>query len=209
VEAAALAHDVGAEHGEGPSWDAAAGRLVWVDVLRGIVHRFDPLPGAGALYRLDPDGRVSTVLEHVTISNGLDWSLDERLMYYIDSPELRVDVFDHDRATGALENRRALLSTPEELGVPDGMTLDAEGFLWVAFYGGGRVRRYAPDGALDRELALPVAYTTSCAFGGAALDRLYVTTSRLEVEAGDTSAAGAVFELGPGVRGRAAYAFAG
>lgn len=287
MNAAAIAHDPGAEHGEGPAWDAAAGRLIWVDLLRGIVHRldpatgddqpvqvgqpvgaavpraggglalavrdgfalldpgsdrprmvaeveadtpsnrmndgkcdssgrfwagtmaFDPVPGAGALYRLDSDGRVTTVLENVTISNGLDWSPDERLMYYIDSPELRVDVFDHDPDTGAVENRRPLLDTPAELGVPDGMTLDADGFLWVAFYGGGRVRRYAPDGALERELMLPVAYTTSCAFGGEALDRLYVTTSRVELGPDDTSAAGAVFELAPGERGRAAHVFAG
>lgn len=284
---AAIAHHPGAEHGEGPSWDPAAGRLIWVDLERGIVHSWDPATGeddpvevgqpvgaavsraggglalalrdgfalldpgserprmvadteadkpgnrmndgkcdssgrfwagtmafdseagAGALYRLDPDGNVTTVLENVTISNGLDWSPDEELMYFIDSPELRVDVFDYDRVTGAVENRRPLLSTPEELGVPDGMTLDAEGFLWVAFYGGGRVRRYAPDGALEREELLPVAYTTSCAFGGEALERLFVTTSRLELDSDDTSAAGAVFELDPGTRGRAAHAFAG
>lgn len=287
MNAAAIAHGPGAEHGEGPCWDAATKRLIWVDLERGIVHRFDPATGedqllevgqpvgaavpraggglalalrdgfalldpgsdqahmvsdteadkpgnrmndgkcdssgrfwagtmafdseagAGALYRLDPDGRVTTVLENLTISNGLDWSPDERLMYFIDSPELRVDVFDYDRSSGEIENRRPLVSTPEELGVPDGMTLDSEGFLWVAFYGGGRVRRYAPDGALERELMLPVAYTTSCAFGGEALDRLYVTTSRLELAADDTSAAGAVFELAPGPHGRAAHSFAG
>ena len=105
-------------------------------------------PGVGALYRLDPDLSVHTMLRGITVSNGISWSLDDTLMYYIDSPTRHVDVFDFDADLGTISNRRVLIDMTGEIGVPDGMTVDAEGYLWVAIAGRGQVRRYAPDGRL-------------------------------------------------------------
>jgi sugar lactone lactonase YvrE len=118
----------------------------------------DERTAAGALYRLDPDGRVQRMLAQVTISNGLDWSGDGRLMYYVDTPTRSIDVFDFDVATGAIANRRSLARVAAGQGLPDGLTLDADGYIWVALWSGGAVHRYAPDGTLDRVLMVPVAY---------------------------------------------------
>ena len=184
----------------------AAGRF-WAGTMA-----IDERPGAGALYRLDADLTVTRVVEGVTISNGTGWSLDGRTMYYTDSPTHRVDAFDFDPASGAIENRRPLLTIPDDLGVPDGMAVDAEGFLWIAVYGGGCVRRHAPDGRLERVVELPVSQVTSCCFGGVELDELYITSAaqtlspeRRELE----PLAGAVFRLRPGVHGRPEGTFAG
>ena len=171
----------------------------------------DERPGAGMLYRLDPDLTVHTMLTGVTISNGLDWSLDGRRMYYVDSPTRRIDVFDFDVAAGSIANRRPLVEVPADAGVPDGLTVDAAGFLWVALWGGAALRRYAPDGTLERVVPLPVTHPTSCAFGGAALDELYVTSARVALTAEQRARqpqAGGVFRLRPGVAGRPAHLFA-
>ena len=173
---------------------------------------FDETPGAGALYRLDADGTVSTILEGVTISNGLAWSRDERAMYYIDTPTQRVDQLDYDPASGAVENRRPLFEIPPAAGSPDGMALDAEGFLWVALYGGGAVRRYAPDGALDRVIELPATCVTSCAFGGPELEDLYITCARHGLSPEQLTReplAGALFHHRPGVAGLPTESFGG
>ncbi|WP_027945029.1 SMP-30/gluconolactonase/LRE family protein [Amycolatopsis taiwanensis] len=155
-------------------------------------------PGAGRLYRLDPDGSVTTVLTAVTISNGLAWSPDGGTAYYIDSPTRRVDAFDYD---GELSGRRAVVRVPEEAGMPDGMTVDADGRLWVALWGGGAVHCYTPDGKLTDRVELPVTQVTACAFGGPELDELYITTSRQGIEEGSQHQAGALFRYRPGVRG--------
>jgi sugar lactone lactonase YvrE len=275
--------------GEGPVWDVATERLIWVDIVGRAVHFYDPragqdtsvgveeMPGvaiprrrgglvlaighgfgflqsdgrfewieqlpqgavtarmndgncdsagrfwagtmglaeepqAGALYRLDPDLTVTRVLERVTESNGIDWSPDDRLMYYVDSMERRVDVFDFDLASGSVENRRPFAVIDEGEIVPDGLTVDADGYVWVALWGGSELRRFAPDGSLERVIALPTRQITSCAFGGAALEDLYVTSARewlapeiLEREPD----AGALFVCRPGVRGRPQRTFAG
>jgi sugar lactone lactonase YvrE len=170
----------------------------------------DCRPGAGALYRLDPGGRVHTMLEGVTISNGLDWSPDGRRMYYVDSPTQRIDVFDFDPQSGAIAGRRAFAAIPSEAGMPDGLTVDAEGFVWVALWGGGAVRRYAPDGSLERTVRLPVSHPTSCAFGGPALDELYITSAWIALSAAERAEqpqAGGVFRCRPGVAGRPANVF--
>jgi sugar lactone lactonase YvrE len=183
----------------------AAGRF-WAGTMA-----LDERPGAGALYRLDPDGSVHTMLTGVTISNGLDWSPDGRRMYYVDSPTRRIDAFDFDAATGAIANRRTLADVPAEAGVPDGLTVDAAGFLWVALWGGAALRRYAPDGTLERVVPLPVTHPTSCAFGGAALDELYVTSARGKLTLAERVGqpqAGGVLRLRPGVVGRPAHLFA-
>jgi sugar lactone lactonase YvrE len=184
----------------------AAGRF-WAGTMA-----LDERPRAGALYRLDADGRVHTMLEGVTISNGLDWSLDGTCMYYVDSPTQRIDAFAFDVETGALADRRPFAVIPREAGTPDGLTVDAEGFVWVALWGGGALRRYAPDGSLERTLHLPVTHPTSCAFGGPMLSELYVTTARIALSAGERERqpqAGGVFRCRPGVTGRPAHVFRG
>ncbi|MGW8765128.1 SMP-30/gluconolactonase/LRE family protein [Streptomyces sp. NPDC055815] len=242
-----------AELGEGPTWDPATGRLVWVDILGSRVHTYDPAsgrrtvfateqhvgaakprvdgglvvnlrdgvgvydaqgafswlhrepvpgrrgndaavapdgslwvgtmrydeaPGGGTLSRVAPDGTVREVLGDVAVSNGTGWSPDGRRMYYIDSPTRRVDVFDVDPVTQHLVNRRPLAVIEDGAGFPDGLAVDADGCVWVALWDGGAVRRYTPSGALDRVLELPVRRPTACAFGGAGLTDLYVTTAR-------------------------------
>jgi sugar lactone lactonase YvrE len=160
-------------------------------------------PGAGALYRLNADLTVDTILAEVTLSNGLDWSPDGTVMYYVDSRLQRVDMLDYDVA-GGVHGRRTFAEIPAAAGMPDGLTVDSDGFVWVALWGGAAVRRYAPDGTLDRVLSLPVSFVTSCAFGGAKLDELYITTSSWEFDAARFAAepkAGALFVTRPGVAG--------
>ncbi|MFQ6146124.1 SMP-30/gluconolactonase/LRE family protein [Streptomyces seoulensis] len=243
--------DARAELGEGPTWDAAAGRLIWVDILACRVHTYDPVTGrrtvrttgqhvgaakprtggglvlnlrdgvallgpdgafgwlhrapvtgrrgndaavapdgslwagtmrydeatgGGTLTRLTGDGAAREVLSDVTVSNGTGWSPDGRLMYYVDTPTGRIDVFDHDG--GRITGRRPLARVEEGAGFPDGLTVDAEGCVWVALWDGWAVRRYTPAGELDRIVRLPVPRPTACAFGGPALTDLYVTTAR-------------------------------
>ncbi|MER6629158.1 SMP-30/gluconolactonase/LRE family protein [Streptomyces sp. NPDC000987] len=139
--------------------------------------RYDEAPGGGTLSRVTGDGAVRTVLDDVAVSNGLGWSPDGRLMYYIDSPTRRVDVFDHD-GDGTLTGRRTLARIEDSAGFPDGLTVDADGCVWVALWDGAAVRRYTPSGELDRVVELPVPRPTACAFGGPDLTDLYITTAR-------------------------------
>ena len=273
--------------GEGPVWDARERRLIFVDILDGLVHSVDPttaeletlavgepvgaavprergglvlatrsgfalvdprdrritplreidegpIPGnrmndgkcdargrfwagtqsdeserrAGGLYRLEADGSATRVLGGIGISNGLDWSEDGRTFYFIDTPTRAIDAFDFDPEPGALSRRRRVVEIPAEHGLPDGMTIDAEGGLWVAMFGGSAVHRYAPDGSLDRVVSLPVSLVTSCAFGGPDLDELYVTSAAHRLSAPEPLA-GSLFRLSPGTHGRPAWCFAG
>jgi sugar lactone lactonase YvrE len=159
---------------------------------------YDQRPGAGALYRLDPDDSVHVVLENVTISNGLEWSPDGSLAYYNDTPTQRVDVFDYDGESG-LTGRRPFAEIPAEAGGPDGLTVDEEGGVWVALYGGGAVRRYNPEGVLDEVIEVPAEQVTACTFGGSNLDQLFITTSREGLGGGDDPLAGSVFRSAVGV----------
>ncbi|GAA4174377.1 SMP-30/gluconolactonase/LRE family protein [Gryllotalpicola koreensis] len=172
---------------------------------------YDETPRAAALYRVEPDGTASVAVEGATISNGLQWSLDGTRAYYIDTPTHRVDVFDYSVADGTFSERRTLADVSDFEGAPDGMTIDAEGGLWVAFWGGGAVRRLDPvSGEVTAEVSVPGATNTSAAaFGGASLDTLYITTSRQHLAEDAEPAAGAVFAVQPGVRGVALPAFAG
>ncbi len=169
---------------------------------------YDGTPGAGALHRLDPDGSVTTVLTGVTVSNGLAWSPDGGTAYYVDTPTGRIDAFDYTAAAG-LTHRRTVVTIPAEVGSPDGLTVDAEGNLWVALWGGGAVHCYTPDGEQVARAGFPVTQVTACAFGGPDLDELYVTTSRQGVEEGTQPEAGSLFRLRPGVRGLPAHRFSG
>lgn len=172
---------------------------------------YDQAPGAAAVYRLDADGSTHTVLAGVTISNGLQWSPDGTLAYYIDTPTRRVDVFDVDPADGSLHDRRPFVRLADDVaGSPDGMTIDAEGGLWVVLWGGGAVRRFDPSGALTEIVDVPgVSHTSAAAFGGPDLDTLYVTSSRQHLPDGVEPEAGAVFAVRPGVRGTVLPAYAG
>lgn len=285
-----LVLDAGADLGEAPSWDSDARLLIWVDITKGLVHRFDPgsdhdevfeagqpvgaavptssgriaLAGnsgfsildpatgeldpvadvetevpetmmndgkcdpagrfwagtkdvdghrpLGSLYRLDGDHLPTKVLTDVTTSNGLGWSLDQRTMYYIDSPTYRIDALDYDITSGAVSNRRSHVEIPRSWGLPDGMTVDEEGFLWVAFWGGSAVRRLAPDGRVDAIVRFPVTQVTSCAFGGPDLSDLFVTSARsglTDAALSQQPLAGGLFRVRPSVRGLPSRPFAG
>jgi sugar lactone lactonase YvrE len=171
---------------------------------------YDAAPGRGALWRLDPDGSTSRVLDGVTISNGLAWTSDARRAYYIDTPTRRIDLFDADPATGALTGRRPFVHLGDGPGAPDGLCLDAEGGVWVALWDGSAVHRYDPGGALSERVELPVLRPTACTFGGPGLDQLFVTTSRENLDAVQGAPpAGALLRLRPGVKGVAPWEFAG
>ncbi|GJF31961.1 hypothetical protein KNE206_46610 [Kitasatospora sp. NE20-6] len=169
---------------------------------------YDHTPGAGTLHRLDADGTVHTALDGVTISNGLDWSPDGATAYYADSPTRLVHAYRYE--AGRLHDPR--LFAEIEGGVPDGITVDTEGGVWVAVAFGGEIRRYLPDGTLDTVVRVPATMTTSCAFGGPALDTLYITTATENLtpaELAEQPLAGGIFTCTPGVTGRPAHRFRG
>ncbi len=174
---------------------------------------FSPTPGsaAGALYWLDPNLQVSRMLGGVTLSNGIDWSPDGQQMYYIDSMTQGLDVFDFAAEDGSLSNRRRLITIPPDEGLPDGMTVDAEGGLWMALHGSGSIRRYMPAGRLDRVVRVPPTMVTCCTFGGPDLTDLYITTMSLGLSEADRRAqplAGALFRCRPGIQGLPPHRFA-
>jgi sugar lactone lactonase YvrE len=169
-------------------------------------------PGTAALYRLRGRGEIERVIAGTTISNGLGWSPAGDRMYFIDSTTQRIDVLDFDAASGDVANRRALFEIDPHDGLPDGMTVDAEGGIWVCLFAGGAVRRYSPEGVLAAAIALPVTNPTSAVFGGADLRTLYVTTARHRLSPEQLAVeplAGAVLALDPGVRGLPGNRFAG
>lgn len=163
-----------------------------------------------ALYRLDPDGTVHTMLSEVQLSNGMGWSPDERTFYYIDTRTGGVDAFDFHADSGEISGRRRLVTV--DGGKPDGMTTDDTGCLWVAVIGSGQVRRYTPAGELDTVVSLPASRVTSCAFGGAGRDELFITTAREKLDEATLAAqphAGSLFHCHAGVTGPPATSFAG
>jgi sugar lactone lactonase YvrE len=168
---------------------------------------YDAAPNRGALYRLELDLTVTEVFDGVTISNGLVWSADGAHAYYVDTPTRRIDVFDY-HAVGGLTRRRPLADLSDQNGSPDGLTIDAEGHLWVAMHGGAAVLRVSPEGAVEGKIDLPAQHVTACTFGGPDLDELYITTSRYE-EGGRQPLAGALFRADVGVRGLEVRPFAG
>ena len=172
-----------------------AGR-VWVGSMH--VDESEPL---GELYRLDAGGVLTTVVKGVTVSNGTGWSPDGTRMYYVDSPMRKIDVFDYDPAAGEAFQRRVFADLSAFDGVPDGLTVDADGYVWVAIWGGGVLRRFAPGGDQDAVIQVPVSQPTSCAFGGPGMSDLYVTTAKVglsEAELRDQPLAGRLLRLHPG-----------
>ncbi|NEC50127.1 SMP-30/gluconolactonase/LRE family protein [Actinospica acidiphila] len=169
--------------------------------------RYDEATGGGTLSRVTGDGTATVLLDDVTVSNGTGWSPDGRLMYYIDTPTRRVDVCDFGE-DGTIAARRPLAEIEEGAGFPDGLTVDADGCVWVALWDGGAVRRYTPSGELDRVIELPVPRVTCCAFGGPGLTDLYVTTARVGLTAPHPLAGSLLVVPGAG-KGVAQPAFAG
>jgi sugar lactone lactonase YvrE len=166
--------------------------------------------GGGALYRLDGSGHIDLVLSDLTISNGLGWSPDGATMYLADSGPRVIHAYDFDTETGSISNGRVLVSVDEEVGTPDGLTVDADGHLWVAIYGGGQVRRYSPEGGLLDTLPVPAEQSTSCAFAGPGLTRLYVTTATegwSDEQRRADPAAGVVYRFETDATGRPANPF--
>ena len=169
-------------------------------------------PGAGALYRLDPDGSVRRMLDGVTISNGLGWSPDGSTMYYVDTPTLRIDMFDFDAASGDIANRREFVTIRHGGGRPDGLTVDSEGAVWVATWPGYGVHRYLPDGTLDAVIPLPVSNVSSIELGGPDLRDAFITTAwelLSEAEHAAQPLAGSLFHTRVEVPGRPRVPFAG
>lgn len=165
----------------------------------------DPGRG-GAFYRLDPDGTLTELFDGVGTSNGLDWSLDEKTLYYIDTPTARIDAFAFNQGSGTLTNRRPVMSIPSGIGSPDGMTMDSQGMLWVALWGGSRVIRVDPAaGSILETVPLPVGQVTCCAFAGEDLRDLVVTTARMGEKTEPLS--GSVFRIRVTVPGRLPYRF--
>jgi len=162
----------------------------------------------GSLYQLSPDGAVTELIGGVALSNGLDWTDDRRVFYYADSLAGGVDAFATDPDAGTLSGRRRFAEVSG--GMPDGLTLDAEGCLWLAVWGSSELRRYTPDGRLDTAVKLPVSQVTSAAFGGADLSTLYITTARENFTPADLREqphAGDIFACTPGVTGRPPFLF--
>jgi sugar lactone lactonase YvrE len=172
-----------------------AGR-VWV----GSMHTGEAEP-LGELYRLDAGGKLTAVITGATVSNGIGWSPDGTRMYYNDSPLRRIDMFDYDQATGEAYQGRMFADLSGADGFPDGLTVDADGYVWVAMFAGGALRRFTPAGHQDAVIPLPVSQPTSCAFGGPGMADLFVTTAYRDLSEAQRAAeplAGRLLRLRPG-----------
>ncbi|MGB0386295.1 MAG: SMP-30/gluconolactonase/LRE family protein [Ardenticatenaceae bacterium] len=165
---------------------------------------------SGSLYRFDPDGTLTKMRTPVWVSNGLGWSPDNRIMYYADSPTGHIYAYDFDPDTGNISNERIFAHTDD--GYPDGLTVDAEGYVWSAKWDGWRIVRYAPDGSIDREIKMPVQRPTSCMFGGPELRHLFITSATVnltEEELAPQPLAGSVLVIETDVAGLPEPRFAG
>jgi sugar lactone lactonase YvrE len=179
----------------------------------GTMGAEDWLAPTGALYRFDPDRRISRMQDDVKCSNGMGWSPDGRTMYHTESFRYAIFAFDFDPGSGEIAGRRTFVQLdPEVRGFPDGLTVDGEGFVWSAQPVYGRLVRYDPDGEIDRIVDLPVSRGTGVAFGGPDLGTLYITSATetlTDAEIAEEPLAGSVFACTPGVRGIAETPFAG
>jgi sugar lactone lactonase YvrE len=162
------------------------------------------------LYRLDPDGSIHPKDSGFGVPNGIAWSLDGKTMYFTDSSAKTIYAYDYDLSTGDIDNRRPFVHKPDEEGVPDGMIVDAEGYLWSAWWGGWKLERYDPEGKLERTIKLPMKQPTSLAFGGEGLDELYVTSASTGLSEDELAAqpqAGRLVRFYPGVKGGEEHRF--
>ena len=166
----------------------------------------------GAFYRIDPDHRVHRMFDGFILPNSVAISPDDRTFYFADTLSFTIWAFDFDIDSGTLGNRRVFADARGHPGRPDGSTVDSEGFLWNAEMAGGRVVRYAPDGRIDRTISLPISRPTSCAFGGAKLDTLFITSSSHGLTPEQREAeplAGSLFAVHVGARGVPEPSYAG
>jgi sugar lactone lactonase YvrE len=177
----------------------ASGRF-WI----GSMTETQDWPG-GALYKVEGKETCEKVLDQVTTSNGLVWSADTKTFYYIDSMAFSVVAFDFDIAKGIISNKRIVIDSRNEIGRLDGMTIDEEGFLWIAHWNGGQVSRWNPKtGKCVTRVFLPAYNVTSCCFGGKEWDVLYVTSAKVETDThllGKYPQSGQTFILNPGIHG--------
>jgi sugar lactone lactonase YvrE len=171
---------------------------------------YDETPGLGKLYRVTPECRVVEMISSVSISNGVQWSADGTLAYYVDSPTRRVDVFGVDPITNTWSSRRPLVQIDSTRGVPDGFAIDEQGGLWIALWGAGAVGHYDSLGRLVEMISVPgVSQVSSCAFGGTDRNVLYITTSRSGLAANQEPDAGSVFAIATETQGALQCEFAG
>ena len=150
--------------------------------------------GKGRLYRLDLDGTFKPILDGIGISNGMGFTADKKKMYYTDSNEYRIDIFDYDIETGDLSNRKTFVNTPEG-GLPDGMTVDSKGNIWSARFGGYGVYKYSAAGILESKIDIPMRNTTSVIFGGVNYNEMYITSAGGEDKALNGEYAGALYRV--------------
>ncbi|MCC6168536.1 MAG: SMP-30/gluconolactonase/LRE family protein [Caldilineaceae bacterium] len=155
----------------------------------------------GRLYRLDPDRKLTLLLEGIGTSNGMGLTLDHKQLYYTDSSAKKIYLFDYDRGSGAISNQRVFVDSGDEEGVPDGMTVDAEGYVWSARWDGYRLTRYAPDGSEERRVLFPAKKVSSVTFGGPDYMDMYVTTAGGNNKVENGPGAGALFRLRLGIQG--------
>ncbi len=178
----------------------------------GTMH-IDEKEPSGALYVLGKDLTVKKALDNITISNGLAWTSDMKTMYYIDSPTKQVAAFDYDVDSGEISNKRIVVTIPDGEGIPDGMTIDADGNLWVAQWGGYKVSKWNPKtGERLGEIAVPAKQVTSCVFGGEELNELYITSARRGLDEEELAAyphSGSVFRVKTDVKGGETFLFKG
>ena len=180
--------------------------------LCGGMDEATPQRHISAVYSLDPDGTIKRRIGGVACANSTCWSPDGRTLYFANMPLRRIDAYDYDVASGEVSNPRLFASLEGEPGLADGSAVDAEGYLWNAQWGGGKLVRYAPDGTVDRQVALPVTNPTCLAFGGPDLDILFVTSAWLGLDDAQRAAeplAGSLFAFRPGVRGLPEHRFTG
>jgi sugar lactone lactonase YvrE len=163
----------------------------------------------GSLYRLAPGGELTAMVSGVTISNGIGWSPDDTVMYYIDTPRQLLEAFDFNAGEGTISGRRQVAAIDPRDGHPDGLTVDADGCIWLALWDGSAVRKYTPTGELAGIVDVPAARPTSCAFGGPELDVLYITTARSTPRRFGRRNGGGVFAARTGSCGFPSHPFAG
>jgi sugar lactone lactonase YvrE len=159
----------------------------------------------GRLYRLDPDGALTRVLEGIGTSNGMGFTPDRTQMYYTDTRKREIYLFDYDQTTGEISNRQVFVRVPEGQGGPDGMTVDAEGYVWSARWDGGCLVRLSPDGIEERRITFPAKKVSSVTFGGPGYADMYVTTAGGQNKAEEGQGAGALFRLRLGITGVAEF----
>lgn len=158
---------------------------------------------AGALYRIEPDLRLVKVESQIGIANAVQWSPDDRTLYFVDSLAAVIYAYDFEPQSGSISNRR-VFSRITDLGLPDGAAMDADGCLWSARWDGSCVVRLSPSGEVDRIVPIPSVRVTCCTFGGDGLDTLYVTTARFglpEKALAQGASQGGLFAVRPGVKG--------